>query len=233
MKRLCKVTIPLVLTLGLATNAAATVQIPVYDGPADTGWQSITIPGVNQTAFTKGEDGSLVADSMAGFGMIVRELKRVEDYPVLEWRWRVDQRLPATDASVKGGDDRPIALHVWFPLKEDESSVWSSIGDALSDLIGLPPGGRVITCMWGGKHKAGSSFPNPHLPERGMIVIKRGDKAPAAEWVTERINIRADYQRLFGTSAPSPSHITISADTDDTGLKSRAAIVDIRFMAEH
>ncbi len=232
MNPITKIAIPFMVTLALMAKASATVQIPLYGGVNDETWQNITIPGVNQTIFTKSTNGALIADSMAGFGMVVRELEQVEDYPILRWRWRIERHLPPTDASKKGGDDRPIAVHVWFPMADSETSIWTSIGDTLSGLIGLPPSGRVITYMCGGKHKAGTSFRNPHLPDRGMIVIRRDNKVPISQWMTEEIDVAADYQRLFGTSAPTPSHIAISADTDDTGLKSRAAIADISFVAK-
>jgi hypothetical protein len=83
--------------------------------------------------------------------------------------------------------------------------------------------------MWGSKHPDGASFSNPHLSDRGMIVVKRSTNTPLSQWVTEEIDLKADYRRLFGHNARPPSHIAISADTDDTGAKSRAAIADIRF----
>lgn len=230
MNRIAKAALPLLLSLGMISSAAATVRVPLYDGPDDTRWQNITIPGVNATQFTKSSDGALIAECMAAFGMIVRELDdRVKDYPVLHWRWRVEHKPPATDASQKGGDDRPIAVHIWFPTPEKERGIWTSIGDTLSSFIGLPPNGRVITYMWGGKHKTRASFINPHLPDRGMIVVKRSNDAAISQWLTEKVDLAADYHRLFGTEAPTPSHIAISADTDDTGVKSRAAISDLRF----
>lgn len=229
MNKISKTALPLLISLGMTSSLSATVRVPLYDGPDDSSWQSITIPGVMPTSFQKTPDGALVADGMAAFGMLVRELKGVEDYPVLRWRWRVEKPPPATDASKKGGDDRPIAVHVWFPVAEEERGFWSSFGDALANFIGLPPSGRVITYMWGSKHPDGASFSNPHLSDRGMIVVKRSTNTPLSQWMTEEIDLKADYRRLFGHNARPPSHIAISADTDDTGAKSRAAIADIRF----
>jgi hypothetical protein len=233
MNQITKAALPLLLSLGMISSAAATVRVPLYGGPDDTSWQNVTIPGVMPATFQKSANGALTADAMGAFGMLVRPLTSVKDYPVLRWRWRVDKSPPATDASQKGGDDRPIAVHVWFPMTEKESSIWTSIGDTLSNFIGLPPSGRVITYMWGGKYKAGASFTNPHLPDRGMIVIKRGTNTPLSQWMTETVDIASDYRKLFGTNAPPPSHIAISADTDDTGVKSRAAIANLRFTSRN
>jgi len=233
MNQIAKFALPLLLSLGIVSSALATVQVPLYDGPDDTSWQNITIPGVMPTEFQYSADGTLTANSMGAFGMLVRELKDVKNYPVLHWRWRVEKTPPATDASKKGGDDRPIAVHVWFPMAEKERGIWTSIGDTLSSFIGLPPSGRVITYMWGGKRAAGTSFINPHLPKRGMIVIKRSTNPRLSQWMTETVDIASDYRKLFGIDAPAPSFIAISADTDDTGAKSRAAIADIRFTARH
>jgi hypothetical protein len=229
MNQIAKAALPLLLSLGMISSVAATVRVPLYGGPDDTSWQNITIPGVMPTTFHKSAKGALTANAMGAFGMLVRELNDVRGYPILQWRWRVEKAPPATDASQKGGDDRPIAVHVWFPMAEKERGIWASIGDTLSSFIGLPPSGRVITYMWGGKQKAGAGFTNPHLRDRGMIVIKRSSKTPLSQWMTETVDIASDYRRLFGTDAPAPSHIAISADTDDTGVKSRATIADLRF----
>jgi hypothetical protein len=233
MNQITKAALPLLLSLGMISSGAATVLIPLYGGPDDTSWQNITIPGVMPTAFKKSANGALTANAMDAFGMLVRPLTGVRDYPILRWRWRVEKAPPATDATKKGGDDRPIAVHVWFPMAEKERSIWTSIGDTLSSFIGLPPSGRVITYMWGGKHKTGASFTNPHLPDRGMIVIKRSTNAPLFQWMTETIDIAADYRKLFRANGPAPSHIAISADTDDTGVKSRSAIANLRFTARN
>ena len=66
-----------------------------------------------------------------------------------------------------------------------------------------------------------------------MIVIKRSTNAPLFQWMTETIDIAADYRKLFRANGPAPSHIAISADTDDTGVKSRAAIANLRFTARN
>lgn len=219
----------LVLTSGLALPGHAAMRIPLDIDSDASEWKHVTLPNTPAVRFSSNKDGSLTADAMGGFGMVYCVLRDIEGFPQLSWRWRVDKASPATDARLKGGDDRPLALHVWFPLPQSAKGFWNSVGNGIAEILGAPPAGRVITYMWGGKHRAGESFKNPHLLDHGRIVVQRGPTAKLNAWVTEKIDYRADYQRLFGEIAPLPNYIAISADSDDTGGMSRASISDIVF----
>lgn len=222
--------LPLLLSgflTGIAMPSDATVRIPLDVDADGTGWTRVTLPNTPAVQFETRKDGSLATNTMGAFGMVYRALPKFEQLPQISWRWRVDKSLPATDATRKGGDDRPIAVHIWFPLPADTDGFWNSIGKGISSLLGAPPAGRVITYMWGGKHRTGDSFRNPHLVDHGRIIVRQGEDAVLGVWLNEKIDVAGDYQRLFGGNAPPPAFIGISADSDDTGAISRAAIADI------
>jgi hypothetical protein len=219
------------LLTGLTNIATASVRVPLNVDMDGSGWKHVNLPNVPAARFAPQPDGALIADTMGAFGMIYYALRDIDRLSVLSWRWRVDRPLPPTDAARKGGDDRPLALHVWFPLPPSATGFWSRLGDGVAQILGAPPAGRVITYMWGGAHRSGESFKNPHLADHGWIVVRRGTDAPAGSWVMETIDLAADYERLYGGTPPPPIYLAISADSDDTGEKSRAAIADIVFTA--
>ena len=135
---------------------------------------------------------------------------------VLRWRWRVDQAPPATDLSKKGGDDRALTLHLWFPEPDDDS------------LFGSGGLGHILTYVWGGNHAPGTVMENPFLSSGVIIVLENAD-APLATWRDVQVDWARDFKVAFGTDAPTPARIGLSADSDDTGSTSRGVFRDIRF----
>lgn len=91
--------------------------------------------------------------------------------PKLQWQWRVDRDISATDLSAKGKDDRPAAVHLWF---EDKSA---SASGALGSLVGKPCVGYLMTYVLGGKQRAGSVIRNPYFPKKGMVIVLRDSRA--------------------------------------------------------
>ncbi len=216
------------LALWCPPSWAGSVRIPLERAHDAGEWQKLTLPGTPETRFLPGPQ-SMKIESDGGFALIYRRLKNAAELSRLRWRWKVEQAGPPTDAARKGGDDRPLAIHVWFPLPEPEKNFWTAFEDGIGSLLGAPPAGRVITYMWSEFHSGGDRFENPHLTGRGRIVIRRGSETPPGRWVAEDVDFRADYRALFGTDAPPPTYLAISADADDTGSVTRAAISDVVF----
>src|SRR5262249_22682438 len=77
-----------------------------------------------------------------------------------------------------------------------------------------------ITYMWGGTARAGTRLANPYAPSDGTIVVLRDGGTPLGPWLSERADLFADYAAAFGTPPPVPTHVAISADTDDLGHRS-------------
>ena len=149
---------------------------------------------------------------------------------LLSWRWRVDKSMPPTDLALKGSDDRPLALHVWFPADPDRTGWWQRLSRVALDLaIDAPVPGKWLTYVWGGIGSRGDSLVNPYSGPDGVIYILRSGNAPTGRWFNETIDIAADFERAFDYPAPAPIYIAISADADDTESSSVALIADIRF----
>jgi len=148
----------------------------------------------------------------------------------LSWQWRVDAAMPPTDIRVKGGDDRPIALHVWFEDPPGRKSFFGSIRNTVIEaLFGIPVSGRVITYVWGGTGKPGDAQINPHIGDDSWMIVRRAGGAQPGKWIAERVDLAADFRRGFGEEMPAARMIAIAADSEDTQTASSALIRDIRF----
>lgn len=211
------------LAAAAATGAAqaASVSVP----PSFDDWKLLVLPDKEPAEFKVSKDGALQVEAMNAVGFLYAQINGAAAQR-LAWRWRVDKDIPPTDLSRVGRDDRPLAVHVWFPPKPEDIS----FRDRLGSLFGYPMIGRVLTYVWGGTAERGAHMVNPHFDESKLIVLRSGS-TPTGQWFAEEIDIAADYEMAFGSKPPSTAYIAISADTDDAGGTSVARLDDLKLLA--
>lgn len=133
------------------------------------------------------------------------------------WTWSVEQGVPPTDLSQKGGDDRNLSLYAIFVPADTVSTVE---GQGIRSLLDNPDV-RVLMYVWGGAHDRGDLLSSPYLGARGKTKVLR----PAGNGQhDEQVNLRADLERAFGVSDLTLVGLAVSADSDDTGTAIRASI---------
>ena len=217
-----------VTAIALPTGSVALAVTPDLER---AGWQVLAFPGKVETRFIGRSDGAIEVRAESSVALLYREVTPTEGQNQhLSWRWRVEETMPPTDLALKGSDDRPLALHIWFPADPDRTSWWQRLSRVALDLaIDAPVSGKWLTYVWGGTGGRGDSLMNPYSGPDGVIYILRPGNAPTGRWFSETIDIAADFERAFGYPAPAPIYIAISADADDTDGSSVALIADIRF----
>ncbi len=219
-----------VLMIGLLAAGTANAQ-PLSTPPdlAAAGWKTYKFGDGDPARFIGHEDGRLEVYTYSSTSMLFREFTADDDPgEKVHWRWRVDQATPATDLSRKGGDDRSLAVHIWFPESKGHGpGLFTRIGRGLARSFGAPVPGNAITYVWGGEQAPGTVLPNPYFKD-GVIIVLEDNDAPLKTWRDVEINWRADFTNAFGWTPPNPSLIAISADSDDTASQSQGFITDIR-----
>ncbi len=198
-------------------SAACPVDQTAPAAPA--GWTLIPVPNRRVTRFVAGPDGSIAIAADSAVGFLLRPVPTgTGPLDRLTWRWRVDAAPPATSPADKGRDDRPVAVQVLYREIGDGNGILDGVQRWLRGaLVHDAYAGRVLTYMWGGTLPAGTRLENPYLPNDGAVVVLRAAEAPLGRWLTETVDPAADYRRAFGREAPAPTHIALSADTEDSG----------------
>ncbi len=139
------------------------------------------------------------------------------------WRWQVQEGVPPTDLTVKGGDDRDLALYFLFLPERLAESVR---GRDLTDLLDEPEV-RVLVYVWGGDHPQNAILPTPYLGGRGRMIVKQ---AAATGLASEAVDLAADHSAAFGEPAQSLVGLAVSADSDDTNSRIIAQIEKLRLL---
>ncbi|MBI4553755.1 MAG: DUF3047 domain-containing protein [Candidatus Latescibacteria bacterium] len=121
-----------------------------------------------------------------------------KQYPILTWRWRA-RVLP------KGGDERrretnDSANAVYVVLSEN----WFHIP-------------RTLKYVWSTTVPVGTVYRRPGIGWPYVIVLQSGPQR-LGSWVSERVNVYADYRRLFGEEPPARA-VGIGLMTDQNSTR--------------
>ena len=192
----------------------------------------VNVPNRRVARFVAGPDGSIAITADSAVGFLLRPVPvGTGARDLVTWRWRVDAAPPPTSPADKGRDDRPAAIQVIYREAGNSDGILGSAQRWLRGaLVHDAYAGRVLTYMWGGTLPAGSRLENPYLTKDGAIVVLRAVEAPMGRWVTETVDPAADYRQAFGQEAPAPTHIALSADTEDSGGCALARVEMPRFL---
>ena len=195
------------LTSGAFANGV--LNFGSFDNHGLTGWKEKSFKGnTDYTIIKDGQRRVLQAKSnAAASGLIFETEYDPAEYPVLHWRWKIDNTNAKGDSRTKAGDDYAARVYVVFPH-------W------------FFPKTRTLNYIWANRLEKGAVTPNAYTGNAMMIAVESGP-ANAGTWVEVRRNIVEDFRRAFGEDPPKVGAIAIMTDTDNTGESATAWYGDI------
>ena len=138
------------------------------------------------------------------------------------WRWRAESGPPATDLTVKGGDDRAIALY--FVFAKDDAAARAAKGSISLGSAMWWSSGAALVYVWGGIGAKNAAVASPHMGSSGKLILRQPGNLADGKWQPERADLAADFRRAFGREPGPLVGIAVSSDNDDTGTSTKAAI---------
>ena len=170
------------------------------------------------------------ADARASASGLTREIRiDSREYPIVQWRWRVENTLKKGDVREKEGDDYPARLYIAFEYDPSLLGFFEKLKYETARLFyGQYPPAGAINYIWESSAAVGTSVPNPYTDRVVMIVVESGE-ARLHQWISEERNIYEDYGKAFGKNPPMISGVAIMTDTDNTGESATAYYGDIVF----
>jgi len=166
------------------------------DGSFPEGWKS---RGGDESAVYRvrsNKEAYLEASAENSAVAIAKEFAyELNEYPYLKWQWRV-LKLP------KGGDER-------FKETGDSAAAIYVIFEGF-----LRP--NTIKYVWSASLPPGTTTESPYNSKVKIVVLRNQD-SPIGKWVTETVNVHADYKRLFKGEPKQVQAIGLMSDSDNTG----------------
>ena len=205
-------------------------QDPARKQPAD--WQPISFAKIDtKTEYDlvrRGDESVVRAESDGGAAGLATETRiDLTEYPILEWRWKVDGVVQDGNARTKDGDDYAARLYVTFDYDD------LGFGDQVR-LVALRALGydeiptRALNYIWANRVDRGAVLENAYTDWVMMVAVQSGS-ARTGEWITERRNVLADYREAFGGDPPPVNGVALMTDTDNTNGTATAYYGDILF----
>jgi len=190
---------------------------------APTVYRVATIGGVNAIEARAHKSMALLARPIA------IDLSKT---PILCWKWYVDAPVMGADMRRKSGDDYAARVYVAFDVADEALSAATRMKLGLARrLFGSKVPDAALSYVWDNRNPVGTSRRSAYTDRAQMIVAETGT-ANAGRWVSERVDVAADFARAFGGAA-KPIQLAVASDTDDTGGTAHAAFADLHFTARN
>ncbi len=199
-----------------------------------TGWKPLTFKNIEQhTVYTLVKDEETVvikALAKASASGLVREIRiNPDEYPIVQWRWKISNILKKADVHKKEGDDYPARIYITFDYDPSRLGFFEKIKyETVRLLYGQYPPLAAINYIWESHAPVGTIVPNP-FTDRAMMIIVESGEGKVNQWVCEERNIFEDYKKAFHETPPMVSGVAIMTDTDNTGESATAYYGDILF----
>ena len=199
-----------------------------------SGWKPLTFDKIKDHThyeLIKEQDEVVVkAMSVESSSGLTREISiDPKEFPIVQWRWKVENIYKKGDVTRKEGDDYPARVYITFAYDSTKVGFFEKAKyEAARLLYGQYPPLGAINYIWESKSPIGTVVPNPYTDRVQMFVTQSGsDKL--GQWVTEEHNVYEDYQRAFGEEPPNISGVAIMTDSDNTKESAIAYFGDIVF----
>jgi hypothetical protein len=177
-------------------------------------------------------DGKTVIKASAqasASGLVHRLAVDPRQFPLLEWRWKVNELIPAADNTKKHSEDSPVRVVVSFDGDIDKLPLGDRMFfDNMRVLAGKELPYATLMYIWENRAVKDTVIPNLHTSRVKMIVVESG-RGKLGAWQEVVRNVYEDYKRAFGEEPGKITTIGIMTDTDNTGANVHAYYGDIVF----
>jgi hypothetical protein len=221
--------------VGVAMVGTSTVPVGDFSDHSPSrslpeGWEEIRF-GENESSTTYDlvqRDSTIVVRARSAngaSGLITHRRIDLAEYPILEWRWKVERLPQGADVTKDTTDDAAARLYVTFDY--DDLGLIDRIKLALLRRVGYADApSRALNYLWATERRGAVESP---YTDQIMVLPLRSGTDQAGQWVRERRNVLADYREVFGEQPPAVNGVAIMTDSDNTADTARAYYGDIVF----
>jgi hypothetical protein len=201
-------------------------------GAAPAGWQHVPLSSTKkETEYTTVVDEGVVVLKATARGSASLMAFRTEfdprAFPVLSWRWKVIQGIPAAETHTRSREDAPVRLMVSFSGDTSKLSVFDRAASSFAkSASGQALPYAEIMYVWGGK-VAVDSITTSSLTSRIRMIAVAVDDQGIGRWHSYTRNLVDDFRRAFGEEPGRVTAVSLMSDTDNTSSNAEALYGDI------
>jgi hypothetical protein len=209
------------------------------EGSLPPGWKPQIFKrkkGAKQTAYGVVRDGETTvvrAESVGAASGLEHEIPvDLKEYPVLRWRWKVNNVVASGDPHRRDKDDYAARVYVTFAFEPDKVGFGERLRYKTARRVfgGVPY--AAISYIWASRTPVGTVIESPHMGDIVKLIVVESGNGRVGEWVAEERNVYDDYRRSFGKEPPRVSGVAIMTDTDNTLERATAYYGDLVFAKE-
>ena len=130
--------------------------------------------------------------------------------PHLIWSWRVENIYENLNPATRAGDDYPARIYV-----------------VVRDLFN-PLQGKALNYVWASHPTQQDYWVNP-FTENSIMIPLRSSADERGKWVSETVNIKADFEKYFGLRVNNVTAVALMTDSDNAGGEATAYYGNISF----
>jgi hypothetical protein len=194
------------------------------------GWEHLTYLGTTEnTMSVMNEEGTTVlhVTSLNSASALLKRMKvnddtmiRLENYPILVWRWKINRTVGMAVESRKDRNDSAARVRVIFaergmPPLEKSPGFKKIIKYLGIKMPNIEPSGFKIDYIWGNRAPKGEIIDYPGSRNHKMIVVESGNDK-ANQWTWEKRDLVKDFHAVFRGDPPGLAGIVVLSDTDQT-----------------
>lgn len=198
-------------------------------------WVPVVFPKISrhsEYAIETTDNGSVLVTRSNGSASGIRNTREfdVYAYPVVRWRWKVENVYAKGNVEEKSGDDYPLRVYIMFKYDPGQASFGERFQYGLAKLVyGAYPPHSTLNYIWANRPHDQAVYTSAYT-DRAKLIILRAGNGEAGHWLEEEVNIPEDYAKAFGHPPPVTASIAIMNDSDNTGETSVSYMDYIRVL---
>ena len=212
----------LCVSLGVFLNAEVLLK---EDFNTLDNWEPLTFEKIEKHSTYVIKDSVLIAKSEnSASGIKFKKNYDIYKYPVLKFKWKINNIFEKGNATTKEGDDYPIRIYVMFKYDPAKASFFEAVKyDLAKTFYGEYPPHSSINYIWSNK-KQDEKYITSAYTDRAKMAILNSGMEKANEWQEHTVNVLENYKKAFGENPPVNVTLAIMSDSDNTGESSESYV---------
>ena len=180
-----------------------------------TGWELEKKAGEEDISIEQEGDNFVLhfVSKEASFGVKKKLEFQIQEYPFLNWNWKVTQLPDGGDVRKKDVDDQAAQVYIAFPKFPAMTNT------------------RLIGYIWENEAPKGSVVTSPRWSKLKYIVLRdKTDKLNS--WIKEQRNVYEDYKMVFKEEPPEVGGVSLYINSQHTKSVAESYFDDVYFSKE-